>query len=677
MFAGLLKRNSFLSPARSFTRQAALSRWIPLWLTLFLALGLRLYRLDVKGLWVDEIFTAIFASAANDLGTIVSRSLATPLPTPPLWFLITHAFVRAFGDGEFAVRLPSVLAGVLGVVAIYRVGKLLFNRQVGLVAAFLLATSPFHLLVAREGRFYAAVVFLSLVTIYCLIQGMQSRQKRWWLGFVIATLLNMYIHLTTLLVLITELLYAAAVLALQFHSARKAGHNWRLRQTFAGPLLVSAGTIAICYLPMLPYLVTGAMHDRRGLGATGELFALSGSDLLSILETFSPGSGIYLLLYALPAILALIVIFRSDRRKALLWILWFAAPLALIILLRSRHWFSVKYVIAMLPMYLILTAAGVIEIVRGTPAAWQRAKGRLSWWFPYATALFTFRSPRSPGLGLVLGATILAYGIVNASSSRIPRLYNENGGYWREVGQVLNNNVQPGDVVVSPPLILLTLPVRELISYYGPDSVIEVGDIRTLDKLLTKYNRVWIVRPGGWVEPATRLDRMWSSLPPHIELSLNGNFRILYMGKGQSQLSLLSEAMRFRSLPASAQASIGRAYRSLGKLDAALLANERAVSSEPQVAAWHYAEALIHERRGNIEAARAAFETASSLNPQNPNLLFALGRSYERLGLVQQAVEHYEESLRLHRGSSDGDGSDLSYAVNRRLSNLANSSGDN
>jgi tetratricopeptide (TPR) repeat protein len=677
MFTALLERNSFLSPARSFSRQAALLRWVPLWLILLLAFGLRLYRLDVKGLWVDEIFTAVFASPANDLGTIVSRSLATPLPTPPLWFLITHASVITFGDGEFAIRLPSVFAGLLGVVAIYKVGKLLFNRHVGLVAAFLLATSPYHLLVAREGRFYAAVVFFSLMTLYCLIRGMQSRQKRWWLGFVVASLLNAYIHVTTLLVLVTELLYAASLLAIQFRSARGAGRSWQLRQTFAGPLLVSAGAIAIGYLPMLPHLVTGAMNDRRGLGASGELFTLSGSDLLSILQTFSPGSGIYLLLYTVPAVLALTVIFRSDRRKALLWILWFAVPLILILLLRSRHWFAVKYVIAMLPMFLILTAVGVIEIVRGTPAVLRRARGRLGRWFPSTAAPFSFRSLRSPGLGLILGASILAYGIVNASSPKVPRLYNDNGGYWREVGQVLNNNVRPGDVVVTPPLIMLTLPAKELISYYGPESVIEVSDIRTLDKLLTKYNRVWIIRPGGWVEPVTRLDKMWSSLPPHVELSLNGNFRVLYMGEGQSRLSLLSEAMRFRALPARAQASIGRAFRSLGKFQAALLANERAVSSQPQVAAWHYAEALIYERQGDIEAARAAFETASSLDPRNPNLVFALGRSYERLGLVQQAIEHYEEALRLHRENGDEEGSALTYAVNRRLNNLTNGSGSN
>jgi tetratricopeptide (TPR) repeat protein len=677
MFTGLLERNDILSPARSFSRRAALSCWIPLWLILVLALGLRLYRLEAKGLWVDEIFTVVFASAANDLGTIVSRALDTPLPSPPLWFLITHAFARTFGDSEFAIRLPSVLAGVLGVVAIYKVGKLLFNRQVGLVAAFFLATSPFHVLVAREGRFYAAVAFFSLVTLYCLIRGMQTRRKRWWLGFVLASLLNIYIHLTTLLVLVTELLYASAVLTLQFRSARRAGHRWQLGQTFARSLLVSAGAIAICYLPMLPYLVAGAMHTERGLGVSGEVFVLSGGDLLSILESFSAGSGSYLLLYAGPAALALITIFRSEKRKALLWILWFAVPLMLIFLLRSRHWFSVKYVVAMLPMFLILTAAGVIEIVTRAPAVWHHVWSRASRWFPHAGASLSFSSLRSPSLVLALGTTILAYGIVNASSSRMPRLYDDNGGYWREVGQVLNNNVQPGDIVVTPPLILLTMRPQELISYYGPESVMEVSDGRILDKLLTKYSRVWVIRPGGWEEPLPRLRRMWSNLPPHVELSLNGNFRILYMGERQSRLSLLTEAMRFRGLPASAQASISRAYRSLGKLDAAMLANERAVSSEPQVAAWHYARALIYERQGNLDAARVAFETASSLDPRNPDLLFALGRSYERLDMAEQAVEHYEEAMRLHRRKSNGDGDAFAYAVNRRLANLTNGSGYN
>lgn len=50
MFTALLAKNNFLTAPRSFSRQGALSRRIPLLVILFLALGLRLYRLDVKGL---------------------------------------------------------------------------------------------------------------------------------------------------------------------------------------------------------------------------------------------------------------------------------------------------------------------------------------------------------------------------------------------------------------------------------------------------------------------------------------------------------------------------------------------------------------------------------------------------------------------------------------------------
>ena len=59
-------------------------------LLLILAAGLRFYQLNVNGLWVDEIFTALIASPDKTLAEVISAALDTPLPTPPLWFIISH-----------------------------------------------------------------------------------------------------------------------------------------------------------------------------------------------------------------------------------------------------------------------------------------------------------------------------------------------------------------------------------------------------------------------------------------------------------------------------------------------------------------------------------------------------------------------------------------------------------
>ena len=49
--------------------------------------------------------------------------------------------VKAFGDGELAVRIPSIIAGTLVIPALYLLGRELYDRRTGLVAA---SSAPPH-----------------------------------------------------------------------------------------------------------------------------------------------------------------------------------------------------------------------------------------------------------------------------------------------------------------------------------------------------------------------------------------------------------------------------------------------------------------------------------------------------------------------------------------------------
>ena len=56
-----------------------------------------------------------------------------------LW-LISGSY-SIFGIGDFQTRIPSVVLTTIGIYLIYEIGKTLFNRNVGFVAAFLLAVN--------------------------------------------------------------------------------------------------------------------------------------------------------------------------------------------------------------------------------------------------------------------------------------------------------------------------------------------------------------------------------------------------------------------------------------------------------------------------------------------------------------------------------------------------------
>jgi 4-amino-4-deoxy-L-arabinose transferase-like glycosyltransferase len=87
-----------------------------------------------------------------------------------------------FGEGMFAGRLLSAFIGVLTVAATYAVGKALFSRRVGLLAAALLAVSLWHLVASRNG--YRAVIqpLVQLPVVWLLFRGWRARsekRRRW------------------------------------------------------------------------------------------------------------------------------------------------------------------------------------------------------------------------------------------------------------------------------------------------------------------------------------------------------------------------------------------------------------------------------------------------------------------------------------------------------------------
>src|SRR6266540_4227097 len=59
---------------------------------------------------------------------------------PPLHYWLTALSFTVFGQNEFAARLPSALAGLLGVLWIYHVGRKVFGPGKGLLGALTLGT---------------------------------------------------------------------------------------------------------------------------------------------------------------------------------------------------------------------------------------------------------------------------------------------------------------------------------------------------------------------------------------------------------------------------------------------------------------------------------------------------------------------------------------------------------
>jgi predicted membrane-bound mannosyltransferase len=128
----------------------------------WLAFGLRLWRLDAQPLHGDEAFSVLFSS--YPLGEMF-QSMGTTEPNPPLYWLTLRAWMSLAGRSEFAVRFLSVLFSTATVALLYPFGQRLFGQRIGVLVAFLGAINPFYLWYAQETRMYTMVAALSLASL--------------------------------------------------------------------------------------------------------------------------------------------------------------------------------------------------------------------------------------------------------------------------------------------------------------------------------------------------------------------------------------------------------------------------------------------------------------------------------------------------------------------------------
>jgi uncharacterized membrane protein len=135
------------------------------------ALALRLYRLGLASLWYDE--TVSLFLARQDLATL-TRHTAGDIH-PPLYYYLLHFWGRLAGWSEFSAAFVSVFFGVLLVALVYRVGREWTNSSVGLLAALLVAFSPYNLWYSQEVRMYTLGAFLGLVSVWLFVRLLRGK----------------------------------------------------------------------------------------------------------------------------------------------------------------------------------------------------------------------------------------------------------------------------------------------------------------------------------------------------------------------------------------------------------------------------------------------------------------------------------------------------------------------
>ncbi len=119
-----------------------------------------------------------------------------------LYFMITGVFIQMFGATVAALRLPSVIAGTLSIVATYAVVRQLWGRRPAFIAAALLTTFHHHLHFSRIGVNSIDDPLFSMLVFGCLWLAWRTGRRSAWLMMALAAGLSQYFFVGGRLVLI-------------------------------------------------------------------------------------------------------------------------------------------------------------------------------------------------------------------------------------------------------------------------------------------------------------------------------------------------------------------------------------------------------------------------------------------------------------------------------------------
>jgi hypothetical protein len=157
--------------------------------------------LDAKSIWFDESHSLNRASL--DLLSIASGKqiwgdrVVQDTTHVPFYFFLLHFLIELAGDSDFTLRFLSVLFGVLTVPLIYFMGNKLCHGhgRIGLWAALLATFSPFYLWYSQEARMYTLLVFLGLLSVYCLLRAIGEDKAGWYVTYAVTATAMLYTSL--------------------------------------------------------------------------------------------------------------------------------------------------------------------------------------------------------------------------------------------------------------------------------------------------------------------------------------------------------------------------------------------------------------------------------------------------------------------------------------------------
>lgn len=363
---------------------------------------LRLYRIDEWSFWIDEVHT--LRDAVLKTPELFWRSGVSRYPIAFLLLRWIEPWLPGTGEGSY--RLLFAFFGICSVPMLAVFLRRMLGMGPALLAALLLALSPWHLYWSQNCRFYTLVLFFALASMSAFHLGVEKGSRWWLLTAIVLAGLAALSHPSAALLVPTYLCYLLVL---------------RTRWIEWPPHL---GQRAISWLLLL--IAVGA---AAGLGFVAfRAFEKYQSAKLSDVSTFHLFNTLafFIRISIITAAAAgALLLWQRSRRACAYLVSLLALPTAGVGLASLTAQTSAQYLFFSLPVWCALAAYGAWEIARrceGQPAA-------------------------------VWGARVFALGLLVFDLAAQDHLYfhyrNGERPDWRQAAIYIDRNGSPEDVVAS------------------------------------------------------------------------------------------------------------------------------------------------------------------------------------------------------------------------------------
>jgi hypothetical protein len=315
--------------------------------------------LRLPGVWrfpleQDELYTVWESRLLWDV------PLEPGIDARPLYFLLQHGLSRLFpGDGAAVLRAAPLVFGLLGVWLAWRVGRRVVGPHAGVLAAFLVAVSPWHLHASGMARYWSLLFVLSAAFFFFLSRGYDTDRPRDFGAALLALVAGMLTHPTFLVPAAGAALGASLVTR-----DGRLGWRWPSRAAWTR-LWIPFLLLAVGF--WLALAATGRGDAVRNWGGRGWLASLR--LVPAMVEWLTPAvvvagiAGALLLAGERDA---------ARRRWGVMTVTGCGAALVLLVAASTRTDVYADYAVAMLP--LLFVSAGALaqlaaERLRARPAA--------------------------------------------------------------------------------------------------------------------------------------------------------------------------------------------------------------------------------------------------------------------------------------------------------------------